>query len=164
MRSAGNYAFANRNCVTQSLRGALKAHMGTEVDVDVIYDVCHNIARVEEHVVHGSNCNCCVHRKGATRSFGGDSDELSEEFGGRATCSSSRGYGDFFFVMSGPKKGTNQAFGSSCHGAGRAMSRTQAREEIDGAKVKRNKREGHCDIRDSREVPIRRSPRCIQEH
>ena len=74
------YAFANRNCVTQSLRGALKLHLGAEIDVDVIYDVCHNIARVEEHVVHGSNCNCCVHRKGA-RSFGGESDELSEEFG-----------------------------------------------------------------------------------
>ena len=138
MRSAGNYAFANRNCVTQSLRGALKAHMGTEVDVDVIYDVCHNIARVEEHVVHGSNCNCCVHRKGATRSFGGDSDELSEEFGGIGQPVLVPGdMGTSSFVMSGPKKGTNQAFGSSCHGAGRAMSRTQAREEIDGAKVKR---------------------------
>ena len=61
MRSAGNYAFANRNCVTQSLRGALAAHMGTEVDVDVIYDVCHNIARVEEHVVPVSYTHLRAH-------------------------------------------------------------------------------------------------------
>ena len=97
--------------------------MGTEVDVDVIYDVCHNIARVEEHVVHGSTCNCCVHRKGATRSFGGDSDELSEEFGGVGQPVLVPGdMGTSSFVMSGPKKGTNQAFGSSCHGAGRNLT------------------------------------------
>ena len=138
MKAAGNYAFANRNSVTQSLRAALGAHMGTEINVDVIYDVCHNIARVEEHVVHGSNCTCCVHRKGATRSFGGDSAELSPEFGGVGQPVLVPGdMGTSSYVMSGPEKGTNRAFGSSCHGAGRAMSRTQARETIDGAKVKR---------------------------
>ncbi len=138
MKSAGNYAFANRNCVTQSLRGALKAHLGSEIDVEVIYDVCHNIARVEEHVVHGSNCKCCVHRKGATRAFGGDSMELSGGFGGVGQPVLVPGdMGTSSYVMSGPSRGTNQAFGSSCHGAGRAMSRTEARKKIDGAKVKR---------------------------
>ena len=77
MKAAGNYAFANRSTVTQQLRNALKDHMGSEVDLEVVYDVCHNIARLEDHDVHGKSCSCCVHRKGATRAFDGDSPSLS---------------------------------------------------------------------------------------
>ena len=63
MQAAGNYAFANRGALTQRLRDALRAHLGTDGDLEVIYDVSHNIAKVEQHVIHGTNCNCCVHRK-----------------------------------------------------------------------------------------------------
>jgi tRNA-splicing ligase RtcB len=139
MKAAGNYAFANRSSVTHHLRRALRAHMGAEVDVDVVYDVCHNIARVEEHVVHGSSCKCCVHRKGATRAFGGDHSELAGNFAGVGQPVLVPGdMGTASYVMAGPTSGTNRAFGSSCHGAGRAMSRTRARETIDGASVKRD--------------------------
>ena len=138
MRTAGNYAFANRSSVTHQLREALRAHMGSEVDVGVVYDVCHNIARVEEHVVHGTSCTCCVHRKGATRAFGGDNQELAGVFSGVGQPVLVPGdMGTASYVMAGPSSGVNRAFGSSCHGAGRAMSRTEAREKIDGAKVKR---------------------------
>jgi len=138
MRTAGNYAFANRSSVTHQLREALRAHMGSEVDVGVVYDVCHNIARVEEHVVHGTSCTCCVHRKGATRAFGGDNQELAGVFSGIGQPVLVPGdMGTASYVMAGPSSGVNQAFGSSCHGAGRAMSRTEAREKIDGTKVKR---------------------------
>ena len=138
MKAAGNYAFANRSSVTHHLRGALRSHMGVEVDVGVVYDVCHNIARVEDHVVHGTSCTCCVHRKGATRAFGGDNDEISGNFSGIGQPVLVPGdMGTASYVMAGPSSGTIRAFGSSCHGAGRAMSRTEARQKIDGAKVKR---------------------------
>ena len=138
MKAAGNYAFANRSSVTHHLRSALRAHMGSEVDVGVVYDVCHNIARVEEHVVHGKSCTCCVHRKGATRAFGGDNKEISENFSGIGQPVLVPGdMGTASYVMAGPISGSNRAFGSSCHGAGRAMSRTEARQKIDGSAVKR---------------------------
>jgi len=138
MKAAGNYAFANRSSVTHQLRRALRAHMGTEVEVGVVYDVCHNIARVEEHVVHGTSCTCCVHRKGATRAFGGDNPEISGNFSGIGQPVLVPGdMGTASYVMAGPSSGTNRAFGSSCHGAGRAMSRTEARKKIDGVAVKR---------------------------
>ena len=138
MKAAGNYAFANRSSVTHQLRSALRAHMGSEVDVGVVYDVCHNIARVEEHVVHGNSCTCCVHRKGATRAFGGDNQEISKNFSGIGQPVLVPGdMGTASYVMAGPSSGTNRAFGSSCHGAGRAMSRTEAMQKIDGSAVKR---------------------------
>ena len=137
MSAAGNFAFANRSTATQRLREALTAHMGSEIDLDVIYDVCHNIARVEEHTVHGVSCSCCIHRKGATRAFGGDNHELASIFSGIGQPVLVPGdMGTSSYVMAGPEKGYNQAFGSSCHGAGRAMSRTEARHKIDGKIVK----------------------------
>ncbi len=138
MSSAANYAFANRSSATHQLRSALKDHMRSEVNVEVVYDVCHNIARVEGHEVHGVNCDCVVHRKGATRAFGGDSSEIRGRFSGVGQPVLVPGdMGTSSYVMAGPKKGMNMAFGSSCHGAGRALSRSQAREMIDGASVKR---------------------------
>lgn len=152
MKSAGNYAFANRSSATHQLRGALKSHMGSEVEVEVVYDICHNIARVEEHEVRGASCSCCVHRKGATRAFGGDHDELSSKFSGIGQPVLVPGdMGSSSFVMSGPINGTNMAFGSSCHGAGRALSRTQARERIDGASVKRELAEKGISIYETHE-------------
>ena len=137
MKAAGNYAFANRSAVTQQLRVALNEHLKTEVDVGVVYDVCHNIARVEGHEVHGSSCSCCVHRKGATRAFGGDKTELGSRFSGIGQPVLIPGdMGTASYVLAGPEKGMNQAFGSSCHGAGRALSRTEARRKIDGKSVK----------------------------
>ena len=110
--------------------------MGTEIDVDVIYDVCHNIARVES-TLFIVKLQCCVHRKGATRSFEGIMMSYPRSSGNRATVLVPGDMGTFLSWPSGPKKGTNQAFGSSCHGAG-AMSRTQPERKIDGARVKRS--------------------------
>ena len=80
MQAAGNYAFANRSALTQRLRDTLRAHLGTDGELEVIYDVCHNIAKIEAHVVHDSSCTCCVHQKGATRALGGDHAELAAKF------------------------------------------------------------------------------------
>ncbi|MBJ17271.1 MAG: RNA-splicing ligase RtcB [Euryarchaeota archaeon] len=152
MKAAGNYAFANRSSATQQLRKALKAHMGEEIDVNVVYDVCHNIARVEDHVVHGKSCTCCVHRKGATRAFGGDNPELAGRFAGIGQPVLVPGdMGTSSYVMAGPREGTNRAFGSSCHGAGRAMSRTEAREKIDPLTVKKDLHEKGISVYETNE-------------
>ena len=133
MQAAGNYAFANRSALTQRLRETLRAHLGTDGELEVIYDVCHNIAKVEQHVVHGSSCNCCVHRKGATRALGGDHNELAPKFSGVGQPVLVPGdMGTASYVLAGPVAGSNDAFSSSCHGAGRQLSRTQARNSIDG--------------------------------
>lgn len=133
MRAAGNFAFANRSALTQRLRENLARHLGNDdAEVGVVYDVCHNIAKVEEHVVHGSSCTCCVHRKGATRALGGTHSELSSKFQGVGQPVLIPGdMGTASWVLAGPKKGANEAFSSSCHGAGRQLSRAAARKSID---------------------------------
>jgi len=133
MRAAGNFAFANRSTLTQRLRENLARHLGNDdAEVDVVYDVCHNIAKVEQHVVHGTSCTCCVHRKGATRALGGDHPELASKFQGVGQPVLIPGdMGTASWVLAGPTKGANEAFSSSCHGAGRQLSRSAARKSID---------------------------------
>ena len=142
MQAAGNYAFANRSALTQRLRDTLRAHLGTDGELEVVYDVCHNIAKIEEHVVHGASCTCCVHRKGATRALGGDHGELASKFNGIGQPVLVPGdMGTASYVLAGPVSGSNQAFSSSCHGAGRQLSRTQARNSIDGLALQEELRE-----------------------
>ena len=137
MNAAGNYAFANRSALTQKLRGVLREILGRDSNLDVIYDVSHNIAKIEDHKIHKKNCKCCVHRKGATRALGGDHIELSERFRGIGQPVLVPGdMGTASWILAGPKKGSNDAFSSSCHGAGRKMSRTAARNNIDSMKLK----------------------------
>jgi tRNA-splicing ligase RtcB len=133
MHAAGNYAFANRSALTQRLRKTLrKITGGREANVEVVYDVSHNIAKIEEHIVHGKSCKCCVHRKGATRALGGDHSELFEKYGSIGQPVLVPGdMGTASWVLAGPQSGSNRAFASSCHGAGRRMSRKAARDKID---------------------------------
>ena len=83
-------------------------------------------------MIHGTNCNCCVHRKGATRALGGDHGELASKFSGIGQPVLVPGdMGTASYVLAGPTSGSNDAFASSCHGAGRKMSRSEARRQID---------------------------------
>lgn len=137
MRAAGNFAFANRSALTQRLRNVLRGHLGTDGGLEVVYDVSHNIAKVEDHIVHGKSCKCCVHRKGATRALGGDHPELASRFSGIGQPVLVPGdMGTASWVLAGPTSGGNDAFSSSCHGAGRRLSRTAARKQIDSAQLK----------------------------
>ena len=138
MNAAGNYAFANRSTLTQRLREVLREILGSDSNLDVIYDVSHNIAKIEEHHVHGKNCKCCVHRKGATRALSGDHVELADRFRGIGQPVLVPGdMGTASWVLAGPKEGSNDAFSSSCHGAGRRLSRTAARNSIDSIQLKK---------------------------
>ncbi len=138
MNAAANFAFANRSALAHRLREVLNLEMGKDGEARVLYDVAHNIAKVENHIIHGQNCQCVVHRKGATRAFGGDQLELNSHF--KATGQPVLVPGDMgtgSWIMSGPVTGQNQAFGSSCHGAGRSLSRTKAKKTIDGKELKK---------------------------
>jgi len=131
MKTAANYAFTNRAVLTDRLFKGLKAELGEEIELSTLYDVSHNIAKIEEHVIHGKNCTCAVHRKGATRAFSGNQPDLHESFsttGQPVVVPGDMGRGSW--LMAGPRSQQNQAFGSACHGAGRALSRSAARNQI----------------------------------
>ena len=138
MNAAANFAFANRSVLAHRLRTVLKLEMGVDGEATTLYDVAHNIAKIETHNVHGQQCNCVVHRKGATRAFDAGHQELASRFtstGQPVIVPGDMGNGSW--IMAGPRLGQNQAFGSSCHGAGRALSRAQAKKTIDGKALKR---------------------------
>jgi tRNA-splicing ligase RtcB len=137
MNAAANYAFANRSALAHRLREVLRLELGTDGEARVLYDVAHNIAKVEHHTIDGVECTCCVHRKGATRAFGGDHSEIASSYAGSGQPVLVPGdMGTGSWIMAGPQQGMNRAFGSSCHGAGRSLSRTQAKKTIDGKQLK----------------------------
>ena len=80
MNAAANFAFANRSALAHRLREVLKLEMGIDGEARTLYDVAHNIAKIETHNLHGKNCQCAVHRKGATRAFAGDSGNIEGSF------------------------------------------------------------------------------------
>ena len=138
MNAAANFAFANRAVLADRLRTVLKLEMGVDGEARTLYDVAHNIAKMETHVVHGRSCSCCVHRKGATRAFGGDHADIGSQFtntGQPVIVPGDMGNGSW--IMAGPPQGSNMAFGSSAHGAGRALSRAQAKKTQDAKALKR---------------------------
>ena len=95
-----------------------------------MYDVSHNIAKIEDHHIGGVACKCCVHRKGATRALGGNHPELASNFSLGQPVLVPGDMGTASWVLAGPVKGANDAFSSSCHGAGRRLSRTAARKSV----------------------------------
>ena len=147
MSAAGNFAFANRSALTQRLRKSLRDEIGVDSDLEVIYDVSHNIAKIEDHKVHGVSCKCCVHRKGATRALGGDHPELASRFSGIGQPVLVPGdMGTASWILAGPKSGGNDAFSSSCHGAGRRLSRTAAREQINSDELRKQLEEAGLNV------------------
>ena len=136
MCCAANYAWANRQTIThlvrQSFRQALSGRVAS-YELRVLYDVCHNIAKVERHEVDGQLRELCVHRKGATRAFGPGRREVPKAFralGQPVLIPGSMGTGSY--VLLGTEKAMQDTFGSTCHGAGRVMSRTRARKTVRG--------------------------------
>jgi len=129
MAAAANFAFANRQMMTHWVREAFQRVLGTS-EVSIVYDVCHNIAKREEHTIEGSRKTVLVHRKGATRAFPKGHPVLPPELrdvGQPVLIPGSMGTSSYILV--GTEQAMNETFGSSCHGAGRAKSRTQAKRE-----------------------------------
>jgi tRNA-splicing ligase RtcB len=131
MNAAANYAFANRQLMSHYVRRALGEVFDPRVAdaTDLVYDVCHNIAKFEDHEVQGRTRRLCVHRKGATRAFPPGHPELGERFRDIGQPVLIPGdMGRYSFVLVGTPGAFSETFGSTCHGAGRRMSRHQAKK------------------------------------
>eukprot|EP01026_Neomeris_dumetosa_P035522 TRINITY_DN284_c0_g1_i2.p1 TRINITY_DN284_c0_g1~~TRINITY_DN284_c0_g1_i2.p1 ORF type:complete len:344 (-),score=47.81 TRINITY_DN284_c0_g1_i2:199-1122(-) len=135
MSCAANYAWVNRSSMTFLCRQAMAKLFKTtpdDLDMHVIYDVSHNIAKQEEHIVNGQLMKLLVHRKGSTRAFPPHHPLIPVDYqmtgqpvligGTMGTCS---------YVLTGTDKGMQDTFGSTCHGAGRARSRNNSRNNLD---------------------------------
>ena len=131
MNAAANYAFANRQLMSHYVRRSLASLFSETVasETDLVYDVCHNIAKFETHEVAGVKRRLCVHRKGATRAFPPGHPELHARFRDIGQPVLIPGdMGRYSFVLVGTAGAFSETFGSTCHGAGRRMSRHQAKK------------------------------------
>ena len=139
MCCAINFAFCNRQMMAHRIREAFAKEMGClPEDIKQIYDVCHNLAKYEEHMVDGKKKMLCVHRKGATRSFGPGREEVPDcykEVGQPVLIPGSMGTASFLLV--GTEEAEELSFGSTVHGAGRVMSRHAAINSTTGEQVKK---------------------------
>lgn len=141
MAGAANYAYANRQIMSELARRAVEEALGVSpagLNFRLVIDVCHNIAKMERHIVDGQERLLCVHRKGATRAFAAGRPELPPDYrdvgqpvlipGDMGTAS---------YVLIGRPGAMAETFGSTCHGAGRVMSRTQAKAAARGRSIDR---------------------------
>lgn len=133
-----NCALANRQVIAHLVRQGFRQVL-PEAEVEMLYDISHNTCKVEEHVVGGRKRTLYVHRKGATRAFGPGRKELPKEYRSMGQPVLIGGtMGTYSFILAGTKTGLEKAFGSACHGAGRAMSRKKAKKTWYGERVVRD--------------------------
>ncbi|MGH7563116.1 MAG: RtcB family protein [Gemmatimonadota bacterium] len=141
MRCAANYAWCNRQVMLHKVRETFQQVLGIgprELGMRLVYDVCHNIAKIERHTVEGREMEVCVHRKGATRAFPPGHPDVPDAYrpwGQPVLIPGSMG--NYSFVCAGTEGAMERTFGSTCHGAGRRMSRTAARKASRGRDLMR---------------------------
>lgn len=140
MAASANYAWANRQLIMHSARRVLATMFGIEYeDMPLVYDVAHNVAKMEEHHVEGKRMVVCVHRKGATRAFGPGAADLPPDLAGVGQPVIIPGsMGTSSFLLRGTQTAMDKTFGSTCHGSGRIMSRSQAKKQFKGKDVAAN--------------------------
>jgi len=141
MRCAANYAFANRQLLAHWARQAFEEVLAGKVKnfhLHQVYDIAHNMGKIEEHIIAGQKMKVCVHRKGATRAFGPGYEGLPDEYrqiGQPVLVPGSMGTASW--VLVGTEGSMQRSFGSTCHGAGRTMSRSRAKKEIRGEDLRK---------------------------
>ncbi len=133
MRGAANFGFCNRQLIMDFTRKSFKKII-PDAEMKMVYDVCHNVAKIEKHKIDGKEKEVCVHRKGATRAFPEQPIILPGSMG---TSS---------YLLVGTEKAMELSFGSTAHGAGRVMSRTKAKKQKHGDEVRRELEERGIDI------------------
>lgn len=138
MAASANYAWANRQMIMHQTRQLLMRMYGLKYEeMPLVYDVCHNVAKMEEHLVDGKRLKVCVHRKGATRAFGPGNPGLPAPYrsiGQPVIIPGSMGTSSY--LLRGTAAAMERSFGSTCHGAGRVLSRAQAKKTISGRNVR----------------------------
>ncbi len=131
MCAAANFAWCNRQVITWEIREAWKELFPNKSELHLLYDVAHNIAKIEEHIIDGKLQKLIVHRKGATRAFGPGNKEVPPRFsesGQPVIIPGSMGTASY--VLAGTAQSMETTFGSSCHGAGRALSRRASKRAV----------------------------------
>jgi tRNA-splicing ligase RtcB len=137
MSAAVNYAFANRQMIAHWVRDVFAKVLGSSKGMRQVYDVCHNVAKVETHEVDGKARDLCIHRKGATRSFGPGRPEIPDAYrsaGQPVIIPGSMGTASYLLV--GTPEAEALSFGSTAHGAGRVMSRHEALRRFRGEQIR----------------------------
>lgn len=151
MKCAVNFAFTNRQIITNSIRRSFAETFGRSPDalgMEMLYDLSHNIVKLEEHEVEGRKRAVYVHRKGATRAFPKDNDEIPKKYrsvGQPVLIPGSMGTASY--VLCGAEGAMRETFGSACHGAGRVMSRHQAIREIPASRTFESMKKKNIEIR-----------------
>jgi len=151
MRCGANFAFINRQLLTNYIRDAFEFTLAGKVEdwhLRQVYDLAHNIGKIEEHLIDGRKKSVCVHRKGATRAFGPGSNGIPDEYaeiGQPVLVPGSMGTASW--VLVGTEQSMKRSFGSCCHGAGRVMSRSQAKRQIWGEDLLNNLESRGIEIR-----------------
>jgi tRNA-splicing ligase RtcB len=138
MAAGANYAWANRQIISHWVREAFRKYYKRDIKLDLVYDVAHNVAKYEEHDVDGMKKTLCVHRKGATRAFAPGRQEVPAAYrdvGQPVIIPGSMGSASY--VLVGTQKAMEMTFGSTCHGAGRVMSRSAALKDVRGAEIQK---------------------------
>ncbi len=139
MAAAANFAFANRQAITERIRRAFQRVLGlaeSAIQIDVVYDVAHNIAKLERHRVNGKEMDLCVHRKGATRALPAGNPEVPAKY--RAVGQPVLIPGDmgrYSYILVGEAQAQRETFASTCHGAGRLLSRGAAKRKLAGVDI-----------------------------
>jgi tRNA-splicing ligase RtcB len=151
MNCAANYAFANRQVLTYRIREAFEEALAGHLarwELDVVYDVAHNMAKIETHTVGGREQRVCVHRKGATRAFPAGHPDVPEDYrevGQPVLVPGSMGTASY--VLAGLDGAMRLTFGSCCHGAGRVMSRSEAKRTVRGDELRSKLEKGGVRVR-----------------
>ena len=151
MRAAANFAFANRQILAHSAQRAFEeTFAGKTQDWQLVqvYDIAHNMGKIETHEIDGRRLKVCVHRKGATRAFGPGTPGLPAEYsetGQPVLVPGSMGTASW--VLAGTAGSMQRSFGSTCHGAGRVWSRSRAKKEVRGDELRRRLEQDGIQIR-----------------
>lgn len=141
MAAAANFAWSNRQMITHHIRGAWERILKGKFEklgLTLIYDVAHNIAKIEKHLIGGKRYKLCVHRKGATRAFGPGREEIPsayQKIGQPVLIPGTMGTASY--VLIGTNEAMAESFGSTCHGAGRMMSRHAAKRQVQGGELRK---------------------------
>jgi len=139
MAAAANFAFANRQLITHQIRKGFEKHI-PKSKLELVYDISHNIAKFEDHLVDGKKTCLCVHRKGATRSFGPKRAKEFPKAYAKTGCPIfiPGSMGTYSYVLAGTDKAEEISLASTAHGAGRVLSRTAAKKNLNLEEVKSN--------------------------
>ncbi|MDO8491750.1 MAG: RtcB family protein, partial [Dehalococcoidia bacterium] len=139
MAAAANYAWANRQCIAHWVRESFEVvfkRSYTDMGMRVVYDVAHNMAKLEEHTVNGKKMMLCVHRKGATRAFPAGHPQVPAAYRSVGQPVLIPGdMGRYSFIAVGTETAMKETFGSTCHGAGRVQSRGAAKRSLRGVDI-----------------------------